>query len=1063
MKKTQFKMAILSLLLIFMGGGLINAQNRISGTVVDSNGEPIIAASVFVRGSTTIGAQTDVDGAFVIPSVPANAVLVASCIGYTEQEVALRAGQTTVNFVLSEDSEFLDETVVIGYGTQKKSDVTGSVASVDSDAMLKRVPVSLTQGLQGAAAGVVITQSSGDPTGGYSIRIRGVATMNGDTNPLWVVDGVQYGTHSNLSWLDPQDVERIEILKDASATAIYGARGANGVVLVTTKRAKSGKARVDFRADFGISQYARRLEMASLPEFLSAYRASTENDGMAPFTAFTGPYDSQLNYIDWQDVMTQTSYRQSYNLSVSGGSDAARTSFSVGYLDNKGIIVNSWNKRLTMRLSSDFNITKWLKAGYSVNFNTSKGRGGGNMISYARIVPTMDYIDLETNQLVHVPVQYPDGTYGHFVWGDTSYSDKTGGRYQSNPLFDQYNNSRLGIDWDNYGANVRNAAYVEVTILKGLTFRTNLNYDFNGSNSWSYSNSLVSSQYDYDNYDAKGAPKPDRYSTNGSASIGMGAENYLTYDKLFGKNHVTAMVGQSATLSKGSSNSSSTQDLTFDFLRGFFSKDKNTWNDGGGSPNDQVRFASYFARLFYSFDDRYMLTATVRRDGSSNFGATRRWGTFPSFSFGWNLGNEQFIKDLGVFDMLKFRAGWGKTGNANVDATASIPQLSTSGRTFDFFDANGDMDRANGIVQSREIDKGLHWESSVQTNFGVDMAFFKNSLTFTVDYFVRDTDDLILSKSIRPSAGFSSITTNFGKIRNKGWEFALGFKKQFNRDWFFSASATANTNWNRAIDIGSGTTVSGSDGSGWENRQVCYNGLPLGTYQGYVVDHIIKDQAEIDALNAKAVSIYGEGSYYDKAKTGPGDFLFVDTNGDGHVTSEDKQYIGDGFAKLNFGLNLTANFRNWDASAYMYGALGQKVLSWAKRYLTNVSNENNGYFNLLREAATDFWTPSNTNAAYPRMSRTDDADNYRVSDFYVEKADYLKISNFQIGYTFNNKLFGDAIRNLRLYCSINNLLTLSPYNKFGDPEVSGGVTTQGYDSGRYPFPRTYMFGVQVGF
>ena len=1063
MKKAQFKSAFVVVLLMFCAGVTSFAQNRISGTVKDTNGEPIIAASVYVKGSTTIGATTDVDGAFSIPNVPANAVLVASCIGYSDQEVSLGRGQSTVNFVLNEDSEFLDETVVIGYGTQKKSDVTGSVASVDSDAMLKRVPVSLTQGLQGAAAGVVITQSSGDPTGGYSIRIRGVATMNGDTNPLWGVDGVQYGTHSNLSWLDPQDVERIEILKDASATAIYGARGANGVVLVTTKKAKAGKTRVDFRADFGISQYAHRLEMASLAEFLPAYRASTTTDGMTPFTAFTGPYDNQLHEIDWQDVMTQTSYRQSYNLSISGGSDAARTNFSVGYLDNNGIIVNSWNKRLTLRLSSDFNITKWLRAGYSVNFNTSKGKGGGNMSNYARIIPTMDYIDLQTNQLVHVPVQYEDGTYGHFVWGDTAYSDKTAGRYQSNPLFDQFNNSRLGIDYDSYGANVRNAAYVEVTFFKGLTFRTNLNYDFNGSNSWSYSNSLVSSQYDYDNYDAKGAPKPDRFSTNGSASIGMGAENYLTYDNTFGKSHVTAMVGQSATLSKGSSNSSSTQDLTFPFLRGFFSKDKNTWNDGGGSPNDQVRFASYFARLFYSFDERYMITATVRRDGSSNFGQTRRWGTFPSFSLGWNLGNEQFIKDLGAFDQLKFRAGWGKTGNANVDATASIPQLSTSGRTFDFFDANGNMDRANGIVQSREIDKGLHWESSVQTNFGIDMAFFKNSLTFTVDYFIRDTDDLILSKSIRPSAGFDSITTNFGKIRNKGWEFALGFKKQFNRDFFFSASATANTNWNRAIDVGSGTTSSGTTGAAWENKQVCYNGLPLGTYQGYVVDHIISDQGEIDALNAKAVQIYGEGSYYDKYSTAPGDFLFVDTNGDGHITTEDKQYLGDGFAKLNFGLNLSANYKNWDASAYMYGALGQKVLSWAKRLVTTPKSADNGYTNLLREAATNFWTTSNHNAAYPRISATDDSDNYRVSDFYVEKADYLKISNFQIGYTFDRKIFGDAVRNLRLYASINNLLTISPYNKFGDPEVSGGVTTQGYDSGRYPFPRTYMFGVQVGF
>ena len=311
MMKNHLKSAFVAILLTLCAGVSAFAQNRISGTVKDANGEPIIAASVIVKGSTSVGTTTDVDGSFTL-SVPNNAVLVASCIGYTDQEITLGSGQSTVNFVLEEDNMFLEETVVIGYGTQKKSDVTGSVASVDSESMLKRTPVTLTQGLQGAAAGVVVTQNSGDPTGGYSIRIRGVASMQGDTKPLWVVDGVQYGTNYNLSWLDPQDVERIEILKDASATAIYGARGANGVVLVTTKKAKAGQTRVDFKADFGISQLASRLDMAPLSNFLTAYRASTVNDGMTPFTAFTGPYDNQLNEIDWQDVMTQTSYRQQY-------------------------------------------------------------------------------------------------------------------------------------------------------------------------------------------------------------------------------------------------------------------------------------------------------------------------------------------------------------------------------------------------------------------------------------------------------------------------------------------------------------------------------------------------------------------------------------------------------------------------------------------------------------------------------------------------------------------------------------------------------------------------------
>lgn len=1058
MMKKLLRIALAAILLLATGG-VLHAQNRISGTVKDANGEPIIGASVLLKGSASVGTVTDATGAFAL-SVPENAVLVASCIGYSGEEIALSRGQREVNFVLSEDTEFLEETVVIGYGTQKKSDVTGSVASVDSESMLQRSPLTIAQGLQGAAAGVVVTQSGGDPNGGYNIRIRGVATMQGNTNPLWIVDGIDHGTSSNLSWLDPQEVASIEILKDASATAIYGSNGANGVILVTTRKGKSGKPRVDFNSTFGISTYATRLKMASLSDWLVAYRQSVQNDGRTAFPAFDGTYDNQLNEIDWQDVMTQTSYRQQYNVQVSGGSDTARTSFSVGYQDNQGIIVNSWSKRLFLRLTSDVNITKWLKAGLSVNFNTGKNKGGGNMINYARIVPTMDYVDRETNQLVHVPVQYDNGDFGHFVFHQDV--EMSAGMYQTNPYAEQYKTT-YGKDWDNDNGSIRNSFYAEITLFPGLVFRTNLKYDFSGSNSWSYSPSWVATYYDWQQLN--GDKAVDGFSTGGSASTSLAAENYLTFDREFAKHHVTAMIGQSAGKYHASSNGSSTKDLTFPFLRGFFSTNSNDYDKGSGGPSIQSRNASYFARLNYSYDSRYSVTATIRRDGSSNFGRDHRWGTFPSFAAAWNLGREPFIKNLGIFDVLKLRAGWGTTGNANVSATASVPQLST-GSTFDYFTAD-DYNRLVGIMQSREIDTGLHWETSVQTNFGIDVAVLRNSLTFSADYYIRDTRDLILSKTIRPSAGFDNITTNFGSIRNSGWEFALGYKKQLTRDWFFSASATASTNKNEAVDIGAGTTNSGATGAGWENYQVCYNGLPLGTYQGFRVDHIIKDQAEIDALNAKAVELHGQGSYYDRQGTAPGDFLFKDLNGDGHITNEDKEYLGNGFAKLNYGLNLSANYRNWDASVYMYGALGQTLLSWSKCYLTTIRNENNGYYNFLEEAVKDSWTPSNSNAKYPRVTRTDVGDNMRVSDFFVEKGDYLKISNFQIGYSFGSGVLGssllkNAIRSLRISLSIQNLLTLSPYNKFGDPEVSAGVTSTGYDGGRYPFPRTYMLGIKLG-
>lgn len=1039
----------------------IQQNVKITGTVIDGNGEPIIGANIRVAGSTT-GVTSGLDGHFELQVPDGTGKLQVSFIGYMTQEVVYAPGKTKYDIVLREDNETLDEVVVVGYGTMKKSDITGSVSSVNTEQMMRRTPVNIAQGLQGAAAGVVVTQAGGDPTGGYSIRIRGVATMDGNTDPLWVVDGIQHGNASNLDWLDPNDVENIEILKDASATAIYGSRGANGVIMVTTKQGKTGKLSVDVKADFGISTLARKLDMASLGDWLSAYRQAIETDGKIPYTAYNGQYDNQLNAIDWQDAMTQQSFRQQYNLSLSGGSDVLQANASVGYLDNKGIIVNSWNKRLTFRLGVNANIKKIVKIGFNTNFSTGKGRGGGNLINYARTLPTMDYV--ENGQVVHVPLQYEDGTFGHWSYDPTTIS-YSAGKYQSNPYADQYIR-RYKDDWDNDNAAIRNTAFVEINIMKGLTFRSNMNLNFSASNSWYYNKPYADSQYTWEQWDTDENGNKygvDEFGTNGNAQTSYGIENYFTYDTTIKNHHLTLMVGQSASKTHGSWNNSSTRDLRFDFLRGFYSEDPDKYNNGNGGPNMSERFASYFGRLNYAYKDRYLLTATIRRDGSSKFGADNRWGTFPSASLAWRASEEEFIKKLGVFSNLKVRFGWGRVGNANVNPTDAMPQLSSSG-SYDFFNVSGERyKRYYGLAQTSEIDTGLMWESSEQTNFGLDLGFLNGDLNISLDYYIRDTRNLILNKAIRPSAGFTSIKTNFGKIRNQGLEFNITYNKQLNRDWFIGIALNGEASRNKAIDIGTGTTTSGPTGAGWENKQVCYNDLPLGTYQGYVVDHIITSQAEIDALNAKAVEKYNEGSYYDRQTTGPGDFLFKDLNGDGHITTEDKTYLGDGFPDLTYGLNLTASYKQWDASVYMYGVFGQKILSWAKNYMTSVRNENEGYFNLLSDYAKNSWTESNPNAPYPRLTRDDMSSNYRVSDYYVENADYLKISNLQIGYTFNTSKVKKYISKARIYASVQNLLTISPYNKFGDPEINGGVTTMGYDAGRYPFPRTFMFGIQLGF
>lgn len=1033
---------------------VMSEQKLITGSVTDNVGQPLPGVTVMVKG-TTQGTVTDTNGKFTLADVPVDAVLQFSFVSMKSQEIEVKQ-QSVINVVLVQETIGLDEVVAIGYGTMKKSDITGSVVSVNTEQMMKRAPISVAQGLQGMAAGVVVTQSSGDPNGGYNIRIRGVATMNGNTDPLWVVDGVQHGNNSNLSWLNPNDIENIEVLKDASATAIYGSRGANGVIMVTTKAGTASKLQVNLRTDFGISTMSNELKMANMQDWLTAYRTSMENDGKVPFTAFNGNYDDQLNYIDWQKQMTSASNRQQYHLSIAGGSKDMQANASIGYMDNQGIVVNSWNKRLTLNLNVQGNIKNVIRLGFTTNFSTSKGNSGGNQIDYARLTPTMDYVDPNTNQLVNVPVQYPDGDFGHFFY-DQSVSNSAG-MYASNPYADQYIR-KYQDDWDNDNGAINNSAWIEFTLLKGLTFKSTVNYDFWAANSWYYNSPYISSYYVFTTNDGL-----DDFGTSGNANTNMGVENFLTYGFKASDHHFNLMVGQSASKSHGSSNGSSTRDLTFNFLRGFYSADANEYNNGSGGPNVSTRYVSYFGRFNYSYKNRYMVTATIRRDGSSKFGPGNRWGTFPSASFAWRASEEKFIKDLGIFSNLKLRAGWGQTGNANLNTVDAIPQLSTSGISYDFFNATNDYSQLVGLAQSREIDQFLKWEASEQTNIGLDLGILGGSLNVSLDYYVRDTKDLILAKAIRPSAGFSSIKTNFGSIRNKGFEFSVNYNKKVDTDWFFSGTLNGSTNKNEAVDIGTGTTSSGPTGSGWDDRQVCYNGLPLGTYQGYVVDHIIQDQNEIDALNESAVAQFGPGSYYDQRTTGPGDFLFKDSNGDGHITTDDKQYLGDGFVKLNLGINLQARYRNWDASIYMYGALGQKILSWAKNYMTRFgSADNSGYSNLLSEYANNSWSPDNLNSSFPKLSHDDLSGNTRVSDYYVEKGDYLKISNLQIGYTLNKNLFGNAISSARIYGSVQNLATISPYNKFGDPEVSSGVTTTGLDNGRYPFPRTFMFGVQVSF
>jgi TonB-linked SusC/RagA family outer membrane protein len=1028
----------------------IQQQSKsITGKIVDENGDPIVGANVMVVGTTT-GMNSDINGHFQL-SVAEGTTLRISFVGYLPQDIRIGSANT-YSIVLREDSEMLEEVVVVGYGSIKKSDLTGSVASVNSEEMLKRNPITIEQGLQGAAAGVSVTRNSGSPSGEATIRVRGVATVNGSADPLYVVDGVQVGT--NISFLNPSDVQSIEILKDASATAIYGSRGANGVIMITTKNSNKGKTKFDFSANYGIQTLSRKLDVADAGLFTSGVRQAIQNDGtQLTNLAWGEQYVGKINSIDWQKEMSRVSLQQTYNLSASGGTENTQSTLSLGYLNNDGIVVFSNFKRLTGRANITHKVKDFIKLGGSVAFVRSESHISGNMRSYAQAIPTMDQMD-ESGNLMNVPIQYPDGTWGHYFKegnGDTNKGE---------------DNRYAAVATTAHNLSYRNqlvsSAHLELNLLKGLTFKTIGSYNFTATDS-PYYTPVNTRTYGSE-------ANPDGFSMSQRQTNKMEVESYFTYDLNKNIHHLNLMAGYSVSRDRETYVTASATDFPAPNIRQINLTNNTGTINGGGGIELETRFLSYFGRATYSLKDRYLLTATIRHDGSSNFGAGNRFGTFPSASVAWRAAEEAFMKDQAIFSNLKVRLGWGQTGNAGSRTSLSVDQLSSYHLVY-YYLQNGQIVPASGIAQLREIDTNLKWETNEQTNIGLDLGFMQNSLNLTVDYFIRDAKDLLLYRNLRPSTGFSTIYTNAGHIRNSGLEVSLNYNKRFG-DWTFGATLNAATLKNEAIEVGDDIYYSGgpTDGDYWENWSITSNGYPVASYYGWRVDGIFQSQAEIDELNNKVPFLDNgvdkeHSGVYQSASTKPGDYRYKDIDGNGWIDENDRDILGHGYPTLNYGLNLTAGYKHWDLTAYLYGVAGMKIMSYASAKLTTLYNPSGGYQNVLSEYIQNAWTESNHSAKYPRLTKTDTNHNVQVSDAFIQSGDFLRISNVQIGYTFPVKLIRYAkLDRARVFVSVDNLLTISSYNKYGDPEVGNSyVLLNGFDGGRFPFPRTFILGLTLQF
>ena len=1027
----------------------------VTGTVTDNSGDPLLGVNVVIKGTTT-GVITLENGNYSLNVPNANSVLQFSYIGFVTQEIQVGT-KRVVNVRLIEDTQLIDELIVVGYGTMRKSDITGAVTSVNSEEMLKRNPINIVQGLQGAAAGVLVSKNSGSPDGSATVLIRGVATITASASPLYVVDGIQVGTNANF--VNPADIERMEVLKDASSTAIYGARGANGVILITTKRGDRGRTRLNFSSNVGIQQLSGRLDVADADLFAYALREGRKNDGsVLTNKAFSEDYIGKLRTIDWQDAMTRQALQQNYTLSASGGNDNTQANLSLGYLNNEGIVINSDFTRLTVRANITQKVKDFIEMGGSVTFVHSENRGSGNLRNWATLTPTMDYVDPVTGEFIshNYNDRTPNGKNWYTFMQITASAGDLG-RSQDNP----YAASMWADQTPTYSNRVLANANLDIKLFKGLSFKTIASYSLSTSDGSTFSRANNERIPTANNYNT--------FSMSQSQGNDLQLENYFTYAWKNAMNNLTLTAGNNISRSWGHRVNASGREFPSDTYRDFSLTTNVTARDGGGRFDLESRFVSFFGRMLYSFNDRYSFTATVRRDGSSNFGAGKRWGTFPSAAVAWRLSEEDFIKNLGYFKNLKLRLSWGQTGNSGGATNLAVPQLSNNRIAYNYSALNGlNAAGANtkevGFAQLNLIDENLHWEVNTQTNLGLDFGILNNELNVALDYFIRDAKDLLINYKVRPSTGFVQVRTNAGHIRNSGFELTLDYNKRINREWNFGIKLTGSTLKNSVIEVGDPIFANNSDsGDQWNDHSITMNGYAVGSFYGYRVEGIFRDQAEVDKYNdiAKSKGL----SAYQVSTTAPGDFRYKDKDNSGNITASDKEVLGNGFPTINYGLNVTAGYKNFDAMIYSYGVAGVDIFSYSKMKMTNLFRTGGGVQNPLKYYINNAWTENNRDASMSRMTIVDRNQNYRVSDAYIVKGDYFKLANLQIGYTFPRSILTPVkMETARFYFSIENIACFSSYNKYGDPEVgTGSVLLTGFDPGRYPYPRTYTVGLNFSF
>lgn len=1049
MKRLLPRKAKYLLLLLLFSTSLTHAfaqSSSVNGSVTDEEGEGLPGVTVLVKG-TTNGTVTDIEGNYSLNVADAKSTLVFSYIGFKSQEVPV-GNNTLLNITLATDSKQLEEVVVVGYGTQKKSDLTGAISSVGAKDIEKAAPVNATQALQGRASGVLVTSNSGAPGGEGAIRIRGVGTIN-NNDPVYIVDGMFV---SSINFLSPSDISSIEVLKDASATAIYGSRGANGVILVTTHKGKSGKPVIVFNANVGVSSPANITEMVNNDQYFdyvrtayyNGYMRTVEgaNAGIDPFTT-TDPFFAYLQAVkteydkghntDWfKEVLRPNPTVQNYDVSIRGGGEAMRYAISAGYFDQQGLINNSSYKRYSFRLNTDYNINKRLVIGENLGVTLSRTLGFQDE-GMAGVIGNLMFMDPLT------PVYNPeadinDPDYEYNRYATSGFSDV------NNPAA-QIARNHNNIDQLKLVGNV----YGQLDLVKGLKLRTSIGYDYNNSTL----NDFLPRYYvgPRDNLNIS------TVINNQNQFLGLVWENTLNYTTTIAEHHtITGLLGYTEERYHESFVEASRQNTAnndpalqvFDAATGAISLQGN---------KRHFSLRSYFARVNYNFGERYLLTASIRRDGSSRFADGNKWGAFPSLSAGWRINEENFFKnlDLSAFSQLKIRAGWGQIGNQSMPGGNNNPYLSLIQGTSNYRYILGDQLLAGNYLTSLGT-PSITWETSQQTNVGLDMGFFNNKFTGSVDFFVKNTKDMLLQVQVPAYTGFPDIPyTNAGDVQNKGFEVELRYVDAIG-DFTYGVSGNVSRFVNQAVSLGPGDRpIVYSDFYSNVNRTEV--GRPIGAFYGWVTDGLFQNHNEVEAHQKDDVLLQPQAT--------PGDMRFKDLNGDGLINSDDRTWIGNPLPDFTYGLNLNLGYKNFDFTALFQGSYGNDIYNVGKGRLGSLG----GKFNASQEAYTNAWRGEGTSNTQPRMSTSDLNDNFRTSDWYVEDGSYLRLKNLQFGYTPQGSLVEKAgISNSRIWIGGTDLFTITNYSGT-DPEV--GLTASPIQAGRdtfsYPKMRRISMGVNLTF